>query len=437
MARNLIIVVCFVATILSACTSSNEGNNGIDSANHNAIKETEIIKDGEAHVTETKYDANFNSSKQYIELAGKTDFAVNLAKTVGESKENFIVSPLSMQMAFAMLANGAEEDTYKEITDVIGMNDFDRDQLREYAKLLLTHFIVGDDAQASDNTLLISNSIWTKEGIPVYESFYSSTRNFFDAETYTIDFSADDASKAINEWVCTATSNKISNVVERNEIVDLIMLLVNTIYMKATWIEPFYKLQTKTFNNSNGTKGECNMMCSKRTCQYYACDDFEVASLKLGRNSYTMNFILPREGKGTATVLNSLSAEKLYKIGKESQSTYLDLMMPKFNIHSDLDMGSVMENLGIHEAFTASADFGALSPNQLMVTKVKHNTYIDVTESGVEAAAASAVELIDTSASPEANELTPVEFYIDRPFLFTIQDTSTGAVIFVGQIQEL
>lgn len=425
--------------LICSCSSDDETGGDPQTPTTNAVKETNVKNDGEAYAPEAGFDKEFNSNATYLQLAGKTDFAVALAKKVGGMEKNFVVSPLSMQMAFAMLANGANNDTYKEITETIGMGGLDRNQLREYARLMIEHYVTDNSTEAGKDTptevLQVANSVWADYTLPLYKTYLTSSKSYFSAETYSIDFTADDATQAVNGWVSEKTNGKIPRVVDNAS--SMIALLINTVYMKASWTTAFSSENNVkgSFRNSDGTAKECEMLHSTGDLKYCAGDKYDVASLNLGI-SYTMNFILPHEDTDAESVLNGMDTETLGKVAKGMKSTYLDIEIPKFNVTSDLDMRETMRELGIKAAFDANnADFGAMSPVGLAVTKVKHNTYIDVNEEGVEAAAATTIGM--ELMTPEPDEREAVEFHIDRPFLFTIQDTKTGAVIFAGRVMDM
>ena len=426
--------------LMCSCSSDDETGEDPIPQKTNAVKETNVNNDGEAYAPENGFDKTFNSNATYQELAGKTDFAVALTKKVGGMKKNFVVSPLSIQMAFAMLANGAEENTYKEITETVGMEGLDRNQLRKYARLMIEHYMTDNSASAGKSTptevLQIANSVWADYTLPLYKTYLTSSKSYFSAETYSIDFTADDAAQAVNGWVNEKTNGKIPSVVD--DISNTVALLINTVYMKASWTAAFDSENNvkSNFCNSDGSAKECEMLHATRDIKYCAGDKYDVASLDLGNLTYTMNFILPHEDTDAETVLNGMDAETLSEVAKGMKSTYLDIEIPKFKVTSDLDMMETMREMGIKAAFNKKiADFGAMSPERLYVNKVKHNTYIDVNEEGVEAAAASTIGIGYTS--PEPDEREAIDFHIDRPFLFTIQDTKTGAVIFAGRMMDM
>jgi serpin B len=97
-----------------------------------------------------------------------------------------------------------------------------------------------------------------------------------------------------------------------------------------------------------------------------------------------------------------------------------------------VELGPVLAALGMPTAFTDAADFsGITSQESLRISAVVHQANIDVDEKGTEAAAATAVVMRATAAPASVVTLTA-----DRPFLFALRDTETGAVLFLGRIAD-
>ena len=68
----------------------------------------------------------------------------------------------------------------------------------------------------------------------------------------------------------------------------------------------------------------------------------------------------------------------------------------------------------------------------MYVSMMQHQVVIDVNEEGTEAAAATAVMIrVTYTMMPEP---VPV-FRADRPFLFIIQENSTGEYLFMGKVE--
>jgi serpin B len=88
--------------------------------------------------------------------------------------------------------------------------------------------------------------------------------------------------------------------------------------------------------------------------------------------------------------------------------------------------------MGMPLAFSGEADFSGMAENsgQLFISDVIHEAFVAVDEQGTEAAAATAVMMV--GAAP--GESGPVNFTIDRPFIFLIRDIKTGTILFIGRV---
>ena len=109
--------------------------------------------------------------------------------------------------------------------------------------------------------------------------------------------------------------------------------------------------------------------------------------------------------------------------------------MPSFEFEAEVGLKSALQELGMRTAFVppsggSGADFtGITATPELYVSGAFHKTFIALDEEGTEAAAATAIIMRVTSAGPP-----PVTFTADRPFLFWIEHSSTGEMLFLGQV---
>jgi serine protease inhibitor len=80
---------------------------------------------------------------------------------------------------------------------------------------------------------------------------------------------------------------------------------------------------------------------------------------------------------------------------------------------------------------------GATDATQkLFIGEAVHQTFVEVTEEGTEAAAATAVIMPPGAAAPAVVEMVPFKpvFRADRPFVYLIRDTKSGAILFLGRV---
>jgi serine protease inhibitor len=111
----------------------------------------------------------------------------------------------------------------------------------------------------------------------------------------------------------------------------------------------------------------------------------------------------------------------------------IQLQLPKFEYkYNEEQMKPILSDMGMGIAFDSdNADFTRINSNGgLYISRVLHKTYIKTDEEGSEAAAVTAVEIGVTSVGPDQ----PYYFTIDRPFVYFIQEKSTGTILFIGTV---
>jgi serpin B len=115
-----------------------------------------------------------------------------------------------------------------------------------------------------------------------------------------------------------------------------------------------------------------------------------------------------------------------------------NLMLPRFKIEYTANLKDVFQRAGMTLPFDEQrSDFAGLTglpPRSAptAIDQIVHRAVIEVSEEATEAAAATAVGIRVTSAMPKPVE--PLQFRIDRPFLYYLVDDATGAVLFQGRI---
>ncbi|MCK5689773.1 serpin family protein, partial [Myxococcota bacterium] len=143
----------------------------------------------------------------------------------------------------------------------------------------------------------------------------------------------------------------------------------------------------------------------------------------------TLLAILPDEGS-FEDVQAGLDVSFLDNIRQNLVATSINLKLPKVEFETEMGLVPTMKSLGMIDAFTGAADFtGIRASGGLMITDIFHKAFVKIDEEGTEAAAATAVVVGETSAP-----MGEVDFFFERPYIFLIQDNSTGAVLFMGRV---
>ena len=343
----------------------------------------------------------------------------------GEDK-NVIVSPLSVRLAFAMLANGADGNTLREITGAICgsrvtldvMNTLCADQLK---------WLYKDPAV----NVLSVNSIWVDSTFPVYDDFTNKNRDILSAQVKTVDdITSDDSREKINRWVEEATDGDIKDLLSGN-VEGRGAVLVNAIRLAGFWQEEFDEKKTVDgiFTTSTGKKVASRVMRNELSCPYADHGSYRVVRLPVGGGIFDFEIVLPAEGETPASIIPAYAANS-----QKAEQYLVDISLPKFSVEYDCgSLKNVLKSLGIVDAFDPRrSDFSKMTSERLFVSDVVQKSKISVDEQGVKAS--SGTGLIYTS-SAEGN-IGCVEFVVDRPFLFFLK-SCYGYHLFAGVVNTL
>jgi len=381
---------------------------------------------------ETKENKQSDKEAAAVDKAlvdSNTDFALKIFKELSDEDlgGNVFISPISISIAMAMVYSGARNQTQEEIAQVLEFRDFTPEKLNESFKTLLSS--MGDIDEMVE--LYVGNSIWCKKDFDVEKSFMDSTKDYYNASVYDVDFTSQDTAGRINNWVSEATKGKISKITDQSSLKDIVMYLVNAIYFKGQWKDKFKEENTEedTFYLPDNSTKKIQMMQNNEKYLYYQGADFQMLRMPYGRDKTAMYILLPGEGIGLDNFINSLSRDLLNKYIKEASSTEVDLKFPKFKVeYGAKSLIEPFKKLGMIDSFTGKADFSGIAP-QMFISQIDHKAIIEVNEEGTVAAAA-------TSIGMGATAVRPVEFIVNRPFVLMIRDDRTGNILFIGKITE-
>ncbi|WP_088829898.1 serpin family protein [Paenibacillus tyrfis] len=359
-------------------------------------------------------------------------FGLKLHRTIAEQNpgSNVFVSPFSVSMALSMVYHGAGGATREQIGQTLqsqGLSVDEWNRGHQALRDLLEH-------SGKETQLSVANSIWARKGVAFHESFLQRNRDFYGAEVDTLDFAQDNAVRKINQWVGKRTNGKIDSIVQGPISSETVMYLLNAVYFKAQWQHPFPERDTKpgTFHVAAGQTKPVNLMALTGRLDYAQEPDYQAIRLPYADGKLAMVVVLPSEKAGLEKVQQKLWADEAFW-NKPFSSASGTLKLPRLKLELGYELNDALKAMGMSAAFDpAKADFSGLSPKPVLISEVKHKTFVEMNEQGTEAAAVSSVGVQVTSApAPVAK---PFEMIVDRPFLMAIQSTETGSLLFLGSI---
>jgi serpin B len=345
------------------------------------------------------------------------------------AKEDYIISPLSMQFLLGMLLDGARGDTAAEIAKVLGYGAGEVDAVNEYCLSMLKQLPELD----KKTKLTIANAIFVDDGWPLLDSYTSMVKQYYRAEVSNLDFKDNAGSlKKINGWCNKQTNGLVPKVLDKVDP-NMLAYLLNALYFKSQWKEKFQKAMTaeETFTYENGTKGKAMMMKMDKEFNYNDNDIYKIVSLPYGNGAYSMVALLPQPGHTVAEVTKALRKTDWNELRGSLVRCDVDLWLPKFETKFHIKLNDILSEMGMPLAFDSTkADFKAMSDFALCLSFVQQDAIIKVDEEGTEAAAVSIGGMMkETAVAPGEH----VIFHADRPFLYLITESSTGVILFAGR----
>lgn len=411
-------LMMLAAMAMTSCASSKKIN-----GNSNAGKSSEMGKNEED--LDNSYLVLSDAQQDIVKK--NNAFALRLFNKVTDM-ESKVISPMSVSYLMGMLANGADGITQQEILKAIGCDGVSVSDLNElYKAMLLTA-----NKQDKQTTVNIANYIAVNKNFQLNKDFCQKVSDSYLAGIESLDFTSSKSTDRINGWCKEKTNGMIPRIIDQVSA-DAVSYLMNAIYFKGTWQNKFNAKDTKLENFRGYTRDiqKVEMMHQVKKLFYAENKDFKAVDLPYGNGSYRMLVLLPNEGKNIQEMMKGLDEEKLNQISQNMENCMVNLKLPKFTIEQELPLNAIISDLGAPSMFVAGkANFSHFADGNFFVSKMLQKAKIEVNEQGTKAAAVTAAVML-TAMAPE--ETRNVEFIADRPFVYMIQDSQSGGILFMGQ----
>jgi serpin B len=376
-------------------------------------------------------------------VSGINALAAKLYVKLKAAPGNLFFSPYSITTALGMAYEGAQGQTASEIQGLFG---FPAEAGARHAAFGALHKHL-NPSQASYK-LSLANSFWAQQGFDFLPAYTAVLREHYSAEATNVDFAgATEATRQqINGWVDEQTAHRIPELFAAGMLTpDTVLALVNAIYFKGKWAEPFDPdwTQDREFRAPSG-RLTVPMMSNASEYWYGANDKLQIVALPYEASALEMLVVLPK-GDAISAAEEFLLSGELAKVkadnalettpdGLRLSPSELTIMLPKFQFDAGYMLGDHLSALGMPTAFDPEhADFSGMDGRRyLYIGVVIHKAWVQVDEEGTEAAAATGVTM-ETTAAPADD---PLVFNADHPFLFAIRDRDSGLILFVGRVED-
>ena len=339
--------------------------------------------------------------------------------------ENYFISSFSVSTALSMVMNGATEGSKEEFIRFLGFEGMSAEDINEAYKSL-TEYIYSLDPSV---TLNVANSNWYSDKFTIKSDFANTLQSYYDAEIFERNFGDPATLASLNGWVENETNGKIKDILEAISP-DEVMFLVNAIYFKAIWTNPFDAAKTADLPFTLATGASVNVPMMVGQVKHWLSFDetlkAQIIEIPYGNENYAFTIILPQEASDINNIISSIDVNTLNNAMKDSLTLVRDLYLPKFQLDFKADLKDLLVGMGM--PLTGLDNLFEESSLPLKINKVIHQSFLEVNEEGSEAAAATVVG-IELTTLPPATAIT-------RPFIFLIRERNSGTILFSGKLMD-
>ena len=384
-----------------------------------------------------EYDDNPDNEYRPISLDTRQDACNEATKSFSFSllKEfetlsaggSYCFSPLSAGFALGLVAEGSKGETQKQILDALGIDNLG--DLSSYAGTMLDKL---PSIDKKSKVGLADLALYDSK-VSLEKNYVSKVEKSYKALVKSMDFNSPKTTSFVNDWASRSTNGAIKNLLgDGAALAGQRFFLANALYFKGEWNSPFQITKKDSFYLESGKEIKVDMMeTAARSCAFF--ESFSALMLQYGNGAYRMFVILPNKGLATSDIVDVLEEQMTDPKLLEWFGPSGVVRMPKFKAEYEFDLKGTLMKLGIKSMFDPSlADLGGMSSvKPLFVSLIKQKTFIEVNEKGTEAAAVTytGMSMANVGGTPFYGQ----DFIADRPFLYLIEETGTGTILFMGK----
>jgi serpin B len=353
-----------------------------------------------------------------------------------------LLSPASVSIAMSLAYRGAAGKTADEMARTLHFGFPPQDILRANRPLIESLAL-----KAEGRELTATNAIWIDRSLLLKPAYRADVGDRAGASVRQVDFQQDsDAARVgINQWVETATHGRIRDLLAPPHVTPQTRsILVNTLYLKANWAQPFARTATKTgaFTGLDGRRVQTALMTLQWPRQAIERDGVKAIILSYRGEELEMVVLLPNSAKALPKLEAKLTVQLLDQwLARLATAPMRDtvLTLPRMKFGSKSDLVPTFKRMGMTAPFQYGADFAGIAavqpPQSLAIGAIVHQSFFEANEEGSEAAAATAVTNIVVVSGTRRTRPPPppIIFRADKPFLFLLRDRRTGLILFIGR----
>lgn len=343
--------------------------------------------------------------------------------------ENILISPVSIQTAMNMAANGADGQTLSQILTGLHTAEWDLDEVNQRQaawQQILTN------SGGHPEVLMANGYFEDPNRINTFEEFKQKIKQYYNASVEQHDFNSQAAVDNINAWVNDQTKGKIDKILEGIDDEE-IAFLINALYFRADWLEGFDPNATsyRDFNLPNGNQVSTPFMTADRLFNYVQSEDYTALEIPFKDETFSLTLAMPSTDINLQQFIKKMNSGYINEMYEEMSENRAIAYIPHLDLSYKEDLKNTLIAVGIDDAFSNSkADFTKLGESligpRIFITRVDHKSVLKIDEYGAEGAAVTSVGFGVTSMPPVLD--------FNRPFVIILRHIETNSLLFIGRV---
>lgn len=373
---------------------------------------------------------------QQQSVANVGAFGFALANKLYKPGENMVVSPYSVWLTLAALANATDQSALPQLLKALGV-DMRADELNKAVSRQL-YELTGNEGkgQNSYNPLAIANAVFVDQDEKLNTAFAQKFLDYYRGAAMNVNFQDPSAVDAINAWAKEQTKGLIPEIVQEIPK-QTVAALANAVYFSDRWVWEFNEKDTQklVFHSAKGDTDAMFMLHDGTGIPYYEDAGMQAVDLSF-KSGGGMTILLPKD-KDAGKLLGSLSGERFSEILANAGHATGKLLLPRFKMDSAYTLNDALKAMGVPLFDANDPKLTALvQSTPAYIAAALHKAVIEVDEKGTTAAAVT-VEMMAGSAMPLPT--APFSMTCDHPFVFVLHRYAGGAeqVLFAGVVNTL
>lgn len=361
----------------------------------------------------------------------------------GYPDTNVSLSPVTAFQDLSLIRKYGTGATRNEVLPLLGPLPVDPSLAEDVETWLFCRL----EYYATNLNLSLKNSLWMNSNstqIQMTDSKFNKKLANDGVHGAMLDFSKPSAAQMINQWA-SSLNESVQFVNRLPEDANIMIADFSRFY--SGWTGDYFDSQKEhelLFHNADGSVDKVAALQTTEELGYYSTPEYVASSFRFGVGGNLRWIIVMPEQMSLSELSQKLgNSGGLVDVYAKTKTDYTygsEVIIPRLDIQSELDLKPSFERLGVKSAFNpALSDFSPLIKGaRLSIDQVLHKSVFRVSEKGVSSFWGDAMlEVWNSFFEQKPEVISRPALVYDKPFLFFVIEEKTQTILYLGKVEKI